>query len=85
MDTSVRPGDDFYLYANGTWEKNTQIRPDRAFESPASDLYDQHEQKLQDLIEEAAKAQDPNSRRIAGLLSLLHGRIRHRSRRPQAA
>ena len=65
MDTSVRPGDDFYLYANGTWEKNTQIRPDRAFESPASDLYDQHEQKLQDLIEQAAKTQDPNSRRIA--------------------
>src|SRR6185369_1761481 len=65
MDTSVRPGDDFYLYANGTWEKNTQIRPDRAFESPASDLYDQHEQKLQNLIEQAAKTQDPNSRRIA--------------------
>lgn len=67
MDKSVRPGDEFYLYANGTWEKNTEIRPDRAFESPASDIYDQHEQKLQDLIQEASKAQDPNSRRIADL------------------
>jgi endothelin-converting enzyme/putative endopeptidase len=65
MDTSVRPGDDFYLYANGTWEKNTQIRPDRASESPASDIYDQHEQKLQNLIEDAAKARDPQSLRIA--------------------
>jgi putative endopeptidase len=65
MDTSVRPGDDFYLYANGTWEKNTEIRPDRASESPASELYDQHEQKLQDLMQEAAKAQDPQSLRIA--------------------
>jgi putative endopeptidase len=65
MDTSVRPGDDFYLYANGMWEENTQIRPDRASESPASDLYDQHEQKLQNLIQDAAKAQDQNSRRIA--------------------
>ena len=46
MANSVRPGDEFYLYANGTWEKNTQMRPDRAFESPASDIYDQHEQKL---------------------------------------
>jgi putative endopeptidase len=67
MANSVRPGDEFYLYANGTWEKNTQMRPDRAFESPASDIYDQHEQKLQDLILEAAKAQDAVSRRIADL------------------
>jgi len=67
MDKSIRPGDEFYLYANGTWEKNTQMRPDRAFESPASDIYDQHEQKLQDLITAAAKAQDANSRRIADL------------------
>jgi putative endopeptidase len=67
MDKSVRPGDEFYLYANGTWEKNTEMRPDRAFESPASDIYDQHEKKLQDLILDAAKAQDANSRRIADL------------------
>jgi len=67
MEHSVRPGDEFYLYANGTWEKKTQMRPDRAFESPASDIYDQHEQKLQDLIQNAAKAQDANSRRIADL------------------
>ena len=43
------------------------MRPDRAFESPASDIYDRHEQKLQDLILEAAKAQDANSRHIADL------------------
>ena len=65
MDRSVRPGDEFYLYANGTWQKNTEMRPDRAYESPASDIYDQHEQKLQDLITEASKAKDANSRRIA--------------------
>ena len=65
MDSSVRPGDEFYLYANGTWEKNTQIRPDRAAESPASGIYDQHQQKLQDLILNAAKSQDANSQRIA--------------------
>lgn len=65
MDTSVHPGDDFYLYANGTWEKNTQIRLDRAYESPSSGIYDQHQQRLRDLIEKAATSQDPNSRRIA--------------------
>jgi len=67
MDPSVRPGDDFYDYANGAWEKNVQIRPDRAFESPSSDIYDRHTEKLKDLIEEASKSQEPDSRRIADL------------------
>ncbi len=30
MDTSVVPGDDFYLYANGAWIKRTEIPPDRS-------------------------------------------------------
>lgn len=28
MDPSLRPGDDFYLYANGTWQRDTPIPPD---------------------------------------------------------
>ena len=30
IDASVRPGDDFYSYANGTWDKNTQIPADKS-------------------------------------------------------
>src|ERR1051325_11095545 len=30
MDTSIKPGDDFYSYANGMWMKNTPIPDDRA-------------------------------------------------------
>ena len=30
MDKSVKPGDDFFSYANGTWVKNTQIPADRS-------------------------------------------------------
>ena len=30
MDTSVRPGDDFFRYANGRWVANTQIPADRS-------------------------------------------------------
>lgn len=30
MDRSVKPGDDFYRYANGDWIKRTEIPPDRA-------------------------------------------------------
>jgi putative endopeptidase len=29
MDTSVKPGDDFFNYANGKWAERTQIPPDR--------------------------------------------------------
>ena len=28
MDRSVRPGTDFYLYANGAWDRNTTVSPD---------------------------------------------------------
>src|SRR5687767_3338959 len=30
MDTSVRPGDDFFRYANGRWVANTEIPADRS-------------------------------------------------------
>ncbi|HEX8849895.1 MAG TPA: M13 family metallopeptidase [Gemmatimonadaceae bacterium] len=30
IDTTVRPGDDFYRYANGGWERRTQIPNDRS-------------------------------------------------------
>jgi predicted metalloendopeptidase len=30
MDTSVKPGDDFFAFANGTWVKNTPIPEDRS-------------------------------------------------------
>ncbi len=30
MDKSAKPGDDFYAYANGAWQKNTEIPADRS-------------------------------------------------------
>ena len=30
MDLTIRPGDDFYHYANGNWERNTAIPADRS-------------------------------------------------------
>jgi putative endopeptidase len=30
MDTSVRPQDDLFAYANGTWLRNVAIPPDRS-------------------------------------------------------
>src|SRR5690606_13121751 len=30
MDTGVKPGDDFYAYANGNWDRTTEIPADRS-------------------------------------------------------
>jgi putative endopeptidase len=70
MDLSVKPGDDFYRYCCGTWEKNTTIPPDRGEVSPGTPLYDLHNRKLADLIEEAGAngaASTDGSRRVFDL------------------
>lgn len=56
LDTTVRPGNDFYHYANGNWERNTQIPNDRssfgAF-NIAAVLADAH---VRDIVHGAASA-----------------------------
>ena len=54
FDTSVRPQDDFYLYANGTWLENTQIPEDKSNYGSFTALSDGAEENLRVLIEEAA-------------------------------
>lgn len=60
MDRSVKPGDDFFAYASGTWFKNTPIPADK----PAAGSYilqeDVTNQRIRDILE-AAKA-DPSSK-----------------------
>jgi putative endopeptidase len=70
MDRSVKPGDDFYQYANGAWIKRTEIPPDRAGMDVWSKLEDQGNQRMADLIAEIAKsnpAAGSNSRKVADL------------------
>ena len=60
MDTSVRPGNDFYSFANGTWDKNTQIPADKSTYGAFNILDDLSRQRTREIIDEQAK--DPNSR-----------------------
>ena len=72
MDRSVKPGDDFYLYANGAWIKRTTIPPGRERTGPGIALAEETEKRVSDLIAEAAKsggAAGDKSRRIADLFN----------------
>jgi putative endopeptidase len=59
MDTSVRPGDDFYAYANGGWMKTTEIPPDRAVWASFSFVEDKVEGWNRELIQAAASSGAP--------------------------
>jgi endothelin-converting enzyme/putative endopeptidase len=58
MDTSVKPGDDFWAYVNGTWDKNTQIAADRASAGPFVTLSDQAEKDVHEIVQQLANDQN---------------------------
>jgi putative endopeptidase len=60
MDMAVKPGDDFYNYANGSWAKNTPIPADKSNYGAFNLLDDNARQQTHDILE-AAKG-DPNSK-----------------------
>jgi putative endopeptidase len=59
VDTSVRPGDDFYKYVNGAWLKATPIPPDRSSTSDGAVLSELADQRTREIIE--ATASNPNA------------------------
>jgi endothelin-converting enzyme/putative endopeptidase len=70
IDRSVKPGDDFYHYANGEWIKHNQIPADRAEIDVFSKLADLSNKRTADLIAEIAKSNPPASssrRKVADL------------------
>ncbi len=56
IDRSVKPGDDFYQYANGAWIKRTEIPPDRVGMDVWTKLADVGNKRMADLIAEIAKS-----------------------------
>ncbi|MCZ4244811.1 M13 family metallopeptidase [Pedobacter punctiformis] len=54
MDLSVKPGDDFYRYASGTWIKNNPVPPKETRWGSFNQLRDFNINAVKSLVEEAA-------------------------------
>jgi endothelin-converting enzyme/putative endopeptidase len=70
IDPSVQPGDNFYLFANGSWIKNTELPPDRVGIGVFSVLTDRSDERTAAIVEETSKsnpAPETDNRRIADL------------------
>jgi predicted metalloendopeptidase len=67
MDRSVKPGDNFYDYANGSWLRETEIPADRSAFGSSAIVTDITDRRVADLIREAAEgsaAADSASQKI---------------------
>jgi len=56
MDTSMKPGDDFDKYANGAWEKNTEIPADKSNIGVFTTINDEAQKREAALVDEIAKS-----------------------------
>lgn len=54
MDTSVKPGDNFYEYVNGQWIKNHPVPPEYSQYGAFTVLYEENQKKLRSLIEKVS-------------------------------
>src|SRR6266540_4455810 len=54
MDRSIKPGDDFYGYANGGWVKQVAIPAGQAGYDTRALLMERTSQRVRDLVHEAA-------------------------------
>src|SRR5690349_14550092 len=62
MDTTVRPGDDFFRYGGGSWLKTTEIPPDRASWGPFFALRAKAEGDVKAIVDELiARSHPPGS------------------------
>jgi len=59
FDRSVRPQDDFFLFVNGTWVKQTEIPADRSSWGSFVELSDRSEAALKQIVDDATKASPP--------------------------
>ncbi|MDX1476911.1 MAG: M13 family metallopeptidase [Saprospiraceae bacterium] len=58
MDTTVRPGDDFHMYVNGTWIRNTEIPADKSSYGIGMMVHEKSQEDVKRIIEESASAEN---------------------------
>ena len=58
LDRSVRPQDDFFQFANGTWVKNNPVPPSESRWGSFNELDEANKKKLTSILEEFAKQND---------------------------
>src|SRR5580693_9667660 len=58
MDSSVKPGDNFYLYVNGNWIKRTTVPANDVGVGGFYDLYNRTQDSLHVLLDSVSKAND---------------------------
>src|ERR687889_1718829 len=55
LDRSVKPGDDFWHFVNGSWDKRTEIAADRTSAGAGVLLVDEAERQVRAIVEDLAK------------------------------
>jgi putative endopeptidase len=66
MDRSVNPGDDFFRFANGSWDRTTPIPEDRASWGIGAELVERASQQTRALLEAAGRSPDSAEERKVG-------------------
>ena len=64
MDLSVKPQDDFYLYANGTWIKNNPVPPEYPRWAAFTQLAERNNEALRRIAEKAAGTAPKDSKNV---------------------
>jgi putative endopeptidase len=59
-DESIKPGDDFFKYAGGTWYKNFEIPSDKTRFGAFDKLAERSETQIKALVEEISKGTNLN-------------------------
>jgi putative endopeptidase len=72
MDTSVQPGDDFFVYVNGSWLKNNPIPADKNSTSAFDELLDRNRNDIKGIIEAAAAQKNAQPGSVAEKIGLFY-------------
>ncbi len=87
MDRAVRPGNDFFLHANGGWLAKVEIPADRGYVGVDVRMGEVIDTRTRSLLDEAAKGQAPDLKKIGDYYAayLDEATIEARGRKPIAA